>query len=138
MALDSYTVSGEKLTPPTPQTDEERNDTEDDWKEWYNVLQDYLRNEPVLVVPYTTLQSFIGAQATGWAIIIAEFAFPTYRHWGLLTIALLLILLALAVPPYQTWLYVTTPQIPSWKYSARLLREIKRIMKPKNNPAGPK
>ncbi len=129
---------GEKLTPPTPQTDEERNDTEDDWKEWYNVLQDYLRNEPVLVVPYTTLQSFIGAQATGWAIIIAEFAFPTYRHWGLLTIALLLILLALAVPPYQTWLYVTTPQIPSWKYSARLLREIKPIMKPENNPAGPK
>jgi hypothetical protein len=121
---------GEKLTPPTPHTDEERNNTEDDWREWYNVLQDYLRDEPVLLIPHSTLQSIVGAQATGWAIIIAEFAFPTYRHWELLAIALLSILLALAVPPYQTWLYTITPQISTWKYSARLLREIKPIAKP--------
>jgi hypothetical protein len=121
---------GENLTPPTAHTEEERTKAENDWREWYNVLQDYLRDEPLLIIPHSTLQTLIGVQATGWAIIIAEFAFPTYRHRGLLSVALLLILLALVGPPYQIWLYLSYPQITTWKYSARLLREIKPIAKP--------
>jgi hypothetical protein len=97
------------------------------WTDWYNILQDYLRERPI--IPNDTWNGLIALEATGLVIIVTEFAFPTHRHWGLLGIGVLSVLMGIIVPHFILWSYLKNDIILYWQFSARLLREIHPLAK---------
>jgi hypothetical protein len=118
---------GETLTP-MPRTPMDFVRVDEEWREWYNILQEYLREKPT-IVPFSLMQTFMAVEGTGWAIIVAEFAFPTHRHWGLLSVAILSVLLAILMPHVIQLNYLRYPVIQHWQFAARLLRQVRPLAK---------
>ena len=96
-----------------------------DWNDWYNLLQDYvLRGIPVLANEAFFL--FTITQATGWAIIVVSANSHFGRHHPIsLFIVALLVLLTALLPFLASYYYQRFDRLSALDFTARLLAEIR-------------
>lgn len=96
-----------------------------EWKEWYDVLQDYLlKDVPVISEGVATF--FMAVEATGWALVCLSLASQHARHWEFYVLEILFIIIGLL--SYTGWEvgYWTRDRLPYWRYTALLLSEVRK------------
>jgi hypothetical protein len=95
-----------------------------EWREWYNVLQEYIAKGPTLSSKGWTTSAAL--QASGWSVLIASFYIPALTHWPVLIPALLSILLGNGIPMYAFYRWPNYDRFSSWDFTAKLLAEVRR------------
>jgi len=110
------------LPPPAPAPPTVGNDIE--WQDFYNVLQDYVLRERLLL-PNELLLLFTNLQATGWALMYLYWRTALRGHWSVLLIPVVLIPFTASFPLVVNYLYWKYDRLTAWDFTARLINEIK-------------
>lgn len=98
---------------------------DEQWKEWYDVLQEYVLRD----VPYVSLDTVMLAlafQATGWALVGFLRVMPDARFWLTHVIAVSFIVVGVLIPWGAVSRYVNSDRLSYWDFTARLLAEVRK------------
>lgn len=117
------------------QTFESTLKSNNEWKEWYDVLQEYLLKD-VPPISENAVVLVITAEATGWALVCLSIASVHARHWQFYGLEILFILMGLLAPIGWAVNYLNSDRLHYWKYTALLLSEVRKTKtKPDSTPS---
>lgn len=95
-----------------------------EWKDWYDILQDYLLRD-VPRMSSDTMSVMVALEATGWAIVGLSIASPYARRWELYVVASLFIFLGIFAPIGAAASYLNSDRLTYWDFTGRLLAEVR-------------
>ena len=94
------------------------------WQEWYNVLQDYLLRETPALKPDAAFV-LLGVQAIGWAAICLSVLSGHPLKWTIVALAWLFVFVGSTFYFFSALSYATSDRLTYWDFTARLLAEIR-------------
>jgi hypothetical protein len=97
--------------------------TNDEWQDFYNALQDYLLRDVPIVQP-DAVYLMTAIQATGWAMLCAVVMSRYEMHWTILAIAILFVLCGSVFYHGLIRQYITQDRLGYWQFVALLLKEL--------------
>jgi hypothetical protein len=104
-----------------------------EWRDLYNILQDYmLRGVVVLSNEFFLLFTYL--QATGWALFYLYWRTALRGHWSVMVVSITLILSTAPVTFTANFFYWNYDRLTPWDFTARLINEIE-IRKTSGGPA---
>jgi len=95
-----------------------------EWRDLYNILQDYILRG-VVVLPNEFFLLFTYLQATGWALFYLYWRTALKGHWSIMAVAAILILSTAPVSFMANYYYWKYDRLTPWDFTARLINEIK-------------
>ena len=99
-----------------------------EWRDLYNILQDYmLRGVVVLSNEFFLLFTYL--QATGWALFYLYWRTALRGHWSIMVVSIVFILSTAPVYFTANFFYWKYDRLTAWDFTARLINEIKNRQK---------